>query len=70
MTGIVLFLQSIHSMEKDYVSAVNVLGVGVEFAYMAGASYTRLLFMLSKTMVRHTAFTMAPMFVRIFAGSV
>lgn len=38
-------------MEKDYVSAVNVLGVGVEFAYMAGASYTRLLFMLSKTMV-------------------
>jgi MAternally-affected-uncoordination protein len=45
-------LASIHATEKDYVSAVSILGAGVDFAYMAGANYTRLLFMLSKTMVR------------------
>ncbi len=45
-------LASIHAAEKEYVDAVNVLGAGVNFAYLAGASYTRLLFMLSKTMVR------------------
>ncbi len=38
--------------EKDYTVAVTVLTAGVEFAYLAGANYTRLLFMLSKTMVR------------------
>ena len=44
-------LASIHAAEKDYASAVNILGAGVDFAYVAGAYYTRLLFMLSKTMV-------------------
>ena len=46
-------LAGIHaSAEKNYVSAVSILGAGADFAYMAGAHYTRLLFMLSKTMVR------------------
>ena len=40
--------------EKDYTSAVGALTRGVEFAYLAGANYTRLLFMLSKTMVGRT----------------
>ena len=44
-------LASIHAAEKDYASAVSILGAGVDFAYVAGAYYTRLLFMLSKTMV-------------------
>ncbi|TRY67660.1 hypothetical protein TCAL_05258 [Tigriopus californicus] len=44
-------LAGIHAVEKDYVSAVTVLGAGVDFAFMAGANYTRLLFMLSKTML-------------------
>lgn len=43
-------LASIHAAEKDYASAVSILGAGVDFAYVAGAYYTRLLFMLSKTM--------------------
>ena len=37
--------------EKDYASAVNYLGIGVDFAYLAGAFYTRMLFLLSKAMV-------------------
>ena len=45
-------LASIHAAEKDYASAVNILGAGVDFSYVAGAYYTRLLFMLSKTMAR------------------
>jgi len=44
-------LASIHAAEKDYASAVSILGAGVDFAYVAGAYYTRLLFMLSKTML-------------------
>ena len=43
--------QNVHAQEKDYHSAVSILGAGVDFAYMAQANYTRLLFMLSKTMV-------------------
>ncbi len=37
--------------EKDYSSTATVLTAGMEFAYLAGANYTRLLFMLTKTMV-------------------
>lgn len=44
-------LANIHVLEKDYLSAVNILGAGVDFAYMAGASYTRMLFLLSKAML-------------------
>ena len=38
--------------EKDYSAAETVLTAGDEFAFLAMANYTRLLFMLSKTMVR------------------
>ena len=38
-------------IEKDYNSAVQILGAGVDFAFMARASYTRMLFWLSKAML-------------------
>ena len=38
-------------IEKDYNSAVQLLGAGVDFAFMARANYTRMLFMLSKAML-------------------
>ncbi len=44
-------LANIYVVEKDYNSAVQILGAGVDFAYMAGANYTRMLFMLSKAML-------------------
>ena len=37
--------------EKDYNSAVQILDAGVGFSYMAGAYYTRMLFLLSKAML-------------------
>ena len=37
--------------EKDYNSAVQILDAGVNFSYMAGAYYTRMLFLLSKAML-------------------
>ena len=46
-----IFLQNIYVIEKDYNSAVQILGAGVEFAFMAGAYYTRMLFWLSKAML-------------------
>jgi MAternally-affected-uncoordination protein len=45
------WLQNIFVLEKDYTSAVQILGAGVDFAYMAGANYTRMLFLLSKAML-------------------
>ena len=44
-------LANIHASEKDYNMAVSFLGAGVDFAYMAGASYARMFFLLSKAMV-------------------
>lgn len=44
-------LANIYVIEKDYNSAVQILGAGVDFAYMAGANYTRMLFLLSKAML-------------------
>merc|ERR1711899_669201 len=44
-------LANIYVIEKDYNSAVQILGAGVEFAFMAGAYYTRMLFWLSKAML-------------------
>ena len=37
-------LANIQAGEKDYVSAVSILGAGVDFAYMAGAHYARMFF--------------------------
>ena len=44
-------LANIQAGEKDYVSAVSILGAGVDFAYMAGANYARVFFLLSKAML-------------------
>jgi len=44
-------LANIYVIEKDYNSAVQILGAGVDFAFMARASYTRMLFWLSKAML-------------------
>ncbi|XP_014673025.1 PREDICTED: MAU2 chromatid cohesion factor homolog [Priapulus caudatus] len=44
-------LAQLHAAEKDYISACGLLGVGVDFAHVAGAIYTRILFMLSRAMV-------------------
>merc|ERR1712223_1385487 len=44
-------LANIQAGEKDYVSAVSILGAGVDFAYMAGAHYARMFFLLSKAML-------------------
>jgi len=44
-------LANMFVLEKDYNSAVQILSAGVEFAYMAGANYTKMLFLLSKTML-------------------
>ena len=44
-------LANIQACEKDYVSAVSILGAGVDFAYMAGANYARMFFLLSKAML-------------------
>ena len=49
-TQMMLF-QNMFVLEKDYNSAVQILSAGVEFAYMAGANYTKMLFLLSKTML-------------------
>ena len=44
-------LANIQAGEKDYVSAVSILGAGVDFAYMAQAHYARMFFLLSKAML-------------------
>ena len=51
------FFQTSHTQVKDYVGACVVLTAGMEYTYQVGAHYTRLLFMLSKTMVRHPLLT-------------
>ncbi|KAF5304882.1 hypothetical protein FQR65_LT00766 [Abscondita terminalis] len=45
------FLQQIHATEKDYQLASSLLGVGVDYAHISNASYTRVLFLLSKGML-------------------
>ncbi|XP_074034188.1 mau2 sister chromatid cohesion factor isoform X3 [Leptinotarsa decemlineata] len=44
-------LAQIHATEKDYTLASSLLGVGVDYAYISNASYTRVLFLLSKGML-------------------
>ncbi|RZC38375.1 MAU2 chromatid cohesion factor -like [Asbolus verrucosus] len=46
-------LAQIHATEKDYQLASSLLGVGVDYAHISNASYTRVLFLLSKGMVCH-----------------
>lgn len=35
------FLQQLHTLEKDLVSACDLLGVGAEYARVVGSEYTR-----------------------------
>ncbi|KAJ3650247.1 hypothetical protein Zmor_021945 [Zophobas morio] len=44
-------LAQIHATEKDYQLASSLLGVGVDYAHISNASYTRVLFLLSKGML-------------------
>ncbi|KAJ8939647.1 hypothetical protein NQ314_011067 [Rhamnusium bicolor] len=44
-------LAQIHATEKDYTLASSLLGVGVDYAHISNASYTRVLFLLSKGML-------------------
>ncbi|KAG7259980.1 hypothetical protein CRUP_026537 [Coryphaenoides rupestris] len=43
--------QQLHTLEKDLVSACDLLGVGAEYARVVGSEYTRALFTLSKGML-------------------
>uniref|UniRef100_A0A8C4IRY3 MAU2 chromatid cohesion factor homolog n=1 Tax=Dicentrarchus labrax TaxID=13489 RepID=A0A8C4IRY3_DICLA len=44
-------LAQLHALEKDLVSACDLLGVGAEYARVMGSEYTRVLFLLSKGML-------------------
>lgn len=47
----VFTLQQIHASERDYELASSLLGVGVDYAHISNAAYTRVLFLLSRGMV-------------------
>ncbi|XP_067384987.1 MAU2 chromatid cohesion factor homolog isoform X2 [Channa argus] len=49
--GTFFILQQLHALEKDLVSACDLLGVGAEYARVMGSEYTRALFLLSKGML-------------------
>nr|CAD7613656.1 unnamed protein product [Timema genevievae] len=44
-------LAQIHATERDYELASSLLGVGVDYAHISSAFYTRVLFLLSRCMV-------------------
>lgn len=44
-------LAQIHAVEKDYELASSLLGVGVDYAHISSAAYTRVLFLLSRCML-------------------
>jgi MAternally-affected-uncoordination protein len=45
------FFQQIFTLERDCVSACDLLGMGSEFARVKRAEHTRVLFLLGKGMV-------------------
>lgn len=47
----VILFQQIHATERDYQLASSLLSVGVDYAHISNASYTRVLFLLSRGMV-------------------
>jgi hypothetical protein len=49
--GLIFTLQQIHASEHDYELASSLLGVGVDYAHISNAAYTRVLFLLSRGMV-------------------
>uniref|UniRef100_UPI00358F59A7 MAU2 chromatid cohesion factor homolog n=1 Tax=Myxine glutinosa TaxID=7769 RepID=UPI00358F59A7 len=44
-------LAQLHTLEKDLISASDLLGVGAEYARVVGSEYTRVLFLLSKALL-------------------
>ncbi|PNF35493.1 MAU2 chromatid cohesion factor-like protein [Cryptotermes secundus] len=44
-------LAQIHASERDYELASSLLGVGVDYAHISNAAYTRVLFLLSRGML-------------------
>ena len=46
-------LQQLHAHERDYKGACDLLSVGAEYAGSNDAEYTKILFLLSKGMVRN-----------------
>ncbi|XP_049830848.1 MAU2 chromatid cohesion factor homolog isoform X3 [Schistocerca gregaria] len=44
-------LAQIHASERDYEVASSLLGVGVDYAHISSAAYTRVLFLLSRGML-------------------
>ncbi|EZA56933.1 hypothetical protein DMN91_001333 [Ooceraea biroi] len=44
-------LAQIHASEKDFVAASSLLAVGVDYSHISNASYTRVLFLLSRCML-------------------
>lgn len=46
-----LLLQQIHATDREYDVASSLLGVGVDYAQISNAAYTRVLFLLSRVMV-------------------
>ncbi|KAK6617232.1 hypothetical protein RUM43_005163 [Polyplax serrata] len=44
-------LAQIHASERDYELASSLLGVGVDYAHISAANYTRVLFLLSRAML-------------------
>lgn len=45
--------QQIHATEREYEVASSLLGVGVDYAQISNAAYTRVLFLLSRVMVSY-----------------
>lgn len=46
-----LYQQQIHASEKDFVAATSLLAVGVDYSHISNATYTRVLFLLSRCML-------------------
>lgn len=72
-------MQQIHANDLEYSEAANVLNVGAEFAYLSGAHYTRILFLLSRSMMLmidkrinevHPVLTLAGQLVEQWTGNV
>ncbi|XP_074651649.1 MAU2 chromatid cohesion factor homolog [Tubulanus polymorphus] len=70
-------LAQLHTLEKDFVSASELLGVGAEFSHVKRAEHTRILFLLSKGMILliekklnevHSVLSLAAQLIEQFTG--
>ncbi|XP_059155921.1 MAU2 chromatid cohesion factor homolog [Physella acuta] len=71
-------LAQLHTAEKDWVAAMNIMGIGADYALNVRSEYTRLLFMLSRGMIGlisknipcvNDAMTQAGQLIESFSGS-